>query len=173
MKKDKIEKTMVKLSAMWQIAASATFLVNNTEVEFTNAKYKRKATFKSKVMIKSEFTLIEPSLLQSLSSGEQNLVIKIIAEMKKNNALWYFAYRNTGRMERAVLSLRRKEVLFKTDNTNFHIVNPWLLRRGNIESVIVSTHKIVEKSVQLDRHMIKDLKQPEDADINGFYSLMT
>ncbi|MDP1765185.1 MAG: hypothetical protein Q8L07_14990 [Sediminibacterium sp.] len=96
-----------------------------------------------------------------------------MSELKRNNSLWYFDYRSVGgRDERAILSLRKRGILYKTDVTEIHLINPWLIRRGTVEVVVVATNELVNGG-QLTRKMIKDLSHPINAAVKGYYTIMS
>ena len=98
MGKDMTHQTNVKLAEMWQEAANSAFLINGMDRKLTSSTYTRKASLQKVLHFKSEFVMVEPTLLPSLSPGAQKLVISIMAELKRNNALWFCEYRLKARI---------------------------------------------------------------------------
>jgi len=82
--------------------------------------------------------------------------------LRKYNALWYYDYRKIGgRAERAILSLRHKKILIKTEDKCYHYVNPFAIRRGQITVVIAATYIHIEKVKMYSKILIKDLPNPK------------
>lgn len=172
MAKDQHRSIKIILAELWKKASEESYNVNVPVSKLTPSTYEKRSSIEKRSHIDTKFVMVEPALLPSLDSREQYLVIKLMSELKKNNALWYFDYRTAGgRDERAILSLRRKEVLYKTDVTEIHLINPWLIRRGAVDVVVVATNELVNEG-QLTKRMIKDLPHPTKASLNGYYSIM-
>jgi hypothetical protein len=172
MKKDKTRVTNQRLADMWDKMKSEVVLGYKAGAKkITNTSYSSKGSSQRQLLIPTEFVMVDPSLLTSLLAGSQKVVMRIIAELKKNNALWYCEYRLKGKIERHISVLRKKNVLLKTDDTNIHLVNPWLIRRGSVDGVIIATTILIDKSDELSEKLVKDLKTPSEADRNLFYVL--
>lgn len=172
MAKDQHRNTKIILAELWKKASDEAFKVNVPVSDLTPSAYKKRSSIEKKSHIDTKFVMVEPSLLPSLDSREQYLVIKLMSELKRNNALWYFDYRTAGgRDERAILSLRKRGILYKTGVTEIHLINPWFIRRGTVEVVVVATNELVNEG-QLTKRMIKDLTHPTEASLNGYYAII-
>lgn len=163
----------LKLAELWQRAASASFRGYYSGEDFDSSSYKTGALTGRRTIVPTEFVMVDPSLLNSLSTGERKWAATIMKELKQNNALWYCDYRKKGRIEVVISALRSRNLLFKTDDVCMHLVNPWLMRRGTVPATIVATDLLLGKIGNLDKEMVKDLKRPPAATIKAYYSLQT
>jgi hypothetical protein len=77
--------------------------------------------------------------LKGLSSRATDLCIRMMVELKFNNALWYFDHTKNTRDSTAIKELREKNILLQTDNTRIHFVNPDIIRKGNKLLVAANT----------------------------------
>jgi len=170
MVKSKTHKTSLKLTELWQFAATAAIRGYNSSEDFDSSSYKTGASIERRTLVPSDFVMIEPSFLPTLTAGELKWAVTIMAELKRNNALWHFSYRKKGRVEGLISKLRDRNLLFKTDNISMHIVNPWLMRRGTIPATVAATSILVDGVSDLREEMVRDLKKPAAAIINGYYS---
>ncbi|HEY8688979.1 MAG TPA: hypothetical protein VIM07_07070 [Chitinophagaceae bacterium] len=172
MSKSKTHKANLKLASLWQKAAYSAIIVNSPDVELTPTSFKKTTTANKKLLVPTDFVMIEPFLFSSLKAGERKVVVQILEELKRNNALWSCEYRLKGRLEGVISRLRELNILFKTDDLTMHIVNPWLIRRGTIPATVVATTLLVENCSELDPEMVRDLRVPNKAQLNGFYALL-
>ena len=172
MAKFQLDITKLKMAELWKKAFNKEFKVNVPVSDLTSSTSKKRSSLEKKSHIESNFVMVEPNLFPSLDPREQKIVIKLMSELKERNALWYFDYREKGRDERAILTLRKKEILFKTDVNEIHIVNPWFIRRGTIEVVIVATNKVISEG-KLSKKMIKHLLNPKEANLHSIYDIAT
>jgi hypothetical protein len=104
------------------------------------------------------FTILESSIFQDLTTRAQKLVHKISAEIKANNALWYFDHTKNSRDSAAISELKRRKVLFDTETTTIHLVNPAFIRKGHPGSTLGLTMGILKKSSKVTRDMIKAMR---------------
>lgn len=89
-----------------------------------------------------DVTITDSALLQKLSHRALQLCLQIIAELKFNNALWYFDHTLNKRDLKAVKELREMGVLSATEDTRIHFVNPDLIRKGNKLLVAANTASV-------------------------------
>ncbi len=173
MAKDNISEAKLRMTSLWKKAFESSFDVNLPTSRLSAKAYKKGSSLIKKSFIDSEFVMVEPTLLPSLNAREQKLAIKIMSELKMNNVLWYYDYRKLqGRDERAILSLRKKQILFKTELNEIHIINPWFIRKGSIERVIVATYDLLFKNKGITKKMIKHLDEPNDVELDMYYSIL-
>ena len=162
MKTEKKETIGHKLLQLWKNAEDRNVLIELNHKSVSNGIYNSERIESRKLKIPQNITVFAQKLLGSLNLAELRMVAKISSELKRNNALWYFEYRKMrGRDERTILSLRKKKILIKTDDCNFHLVNPFALRTGGIPDVLVCTRIfLLRKSVASIKH-IPHLRPPK------------
>lgn len=162
MKTEKKETTDKTLLQLWKNAESKNILIELSHKSVSNGIYNSERIEFRKLKIPQNITIFAQNLLGSLNAAELRLVAKISSELKRNNALWYFEYRTAkGRDERTILSLRKKKVLIKTGNCNFHLVNPFALRTGGIPDVLVCTRIFLKDRDLTSIKRITNLKPPK------------
>jgi hypothetical protein len=172
MNKTKTETALLSLASLWSTANDKTILTKLNEIDMTQTTFKRSLTSSKKKYIPGNFVVVDPLFLQELESNELNMAVQIMADLKMQNALWYFDYRKEGgRPERTLLKLRKKGLLLETDVNDIHIVDPFKIRKGKIESVIATTLYTIEKERVLSKVIIKDLKPPDEATLNAYFRL--
>jgi hypothetical protein len=172
MKKTKTETALLLLASLWSQANDKTIVTKLNEIDMTSSTFKRSLTSDKKKYIPGNFVIVDPLFLQDLENNELKMVVQIMADLKKQNALWHFDYREEGgRKERTLLALRKKGLLLETDVNDIHIVDPFKIRKGQIESVIATTLYTIEKKKALSKDIIKDLKPPDESTLSGYFRL--
>lgn len=160
------------IARLWKEAADKRVPIPNGSYTFNDRGYSKGIADGVIGITKQQIVGVEPKLLQSLDAGELKMVVKIIAELKMYNAFWYFDYLSAGQSaEKVIGRLRKKEVIYKTENLAMHIVNPWKIKRGAIELVLASTAKLLENGEGITERLYKNLDSPKKSAPNGFYSL--
>ncbi|MBS1917876.1 MAG: hypothetical protein JST87_16520 [Bacteroidetes bacterium] len=168
----KNDKTLRILTDLWKATSDASITVNNYNTKFTKSHFERLLTHYKQSIIPQDFVIIESGLFTTLEKRERDTVCRIIAELKFNNALWYFDHRLNTKDAEAISALREKNILFKTDTTRVHLVNPLKIRRGKPENVVVATTLLVDNAAEISSELIRDLTPPNQAKINAFYDLL-
>lgn len=165
------------VTKLWLTIQKNIIKVQLPEFTMTESEFRKKLSEEKKDFVITEFVMVAPDLLKKLPPHEQKIVIDIISELQQNNSLWYSDYRSIGgKYERAVLSLRKKGLLLETPFKSIHFVNPFLIRRGDIRSCLVTTWKflkvLVEGDKKIDKHVVmKKLKPIKGAYISFFHAL--
>ncbi len=133
---------------------------------------KRVAKGGSEWVVKDDNVSVDPELLIRLNAAELSIVVQIISELKRYNVFWYFPYREKGgTKERAILSLRKKGVLIKTEDITMHIVNPRYIKRGGILGVLAASIELVQQKGRINIKFYKHLKIPDVFSL-GFFGLL-
>lgn len=167
-KRDKDYNVLLEL---WVKANNESKLVPTSTEVFKGGIYKKISTDKKTAMVPTDFVMLEPKFMKGLTKGERDIVIQIVSELKMYNALWYSNYRDKGgRFEKKIGLLRNRGILIKTSNNEIHIVNPWIIRRGEIKRVIVATNKLLENEKPIDKKMIINLIPPAEARISSYFA---
>ena len=168
--KEIIEKN---ITLMWLKTVRIGMHVDKHHIAIDNSKYERKKSETKQQIIISEFVIIDPIFMSELNDAELSIVVQIISQLKLNNAFWYYDYRLIGgKPERAINSLRKKNILLKTGNNKIHLINPFFLRKGDTRTVLASTIELVRKSKTIDIKLIKKLEAPSRTSINHFFALI-
>jgi len=108
------------------------------------------------ISILQDVAVIDQNILSVLKIDEIKLITQIIAELKMNNALWYYKPLNA-RNYKTLQSLIAKEIIKKTEESYIFVVNPQFVRRGTITSVLAETMQILSTSSRVNKNMIRDL----------------
>ena len=166
----KTDQALQALTSLWKFSEDSTIQVKLPEYKMNSFKFTKTISSTKKHFIPGDFVVVNPQFIGSLPVGELKMVVKIIAALKINNALWSFDYRNTGRKERAFLELRKKGLIIDIGIDDIHIINPFFLRKGRIEAVIPTTYHIIESQKTISKTMIKDQKPPDQTTINGYFT---
>jgi len=175
MPRKKEEKALIALTQLWNEAASHNRYAPLNDIEFTSSVYKRKQSGNKRYIPRDDVS-VNPKVFENTTSLEQSMIIEIVQQLKKNNALWFYDYRThniRGRStkERAILALRRKRVLYKTELNSLHLVNPLMIRRGAIETVIAATYELLSTEKTRSPRDYKHLTPPRSTSINLYLAL--
>lgn len=162
------------LTEVWLAAASHSVFSNIPQVNFTNSSYERIPSPKKTKFIPTNDVSINPKVFENTSISEKAVIIEIIEQLKRYNAFWYCDYRDKGgAKERAILSLRKKGVLFKTELNSLHLVNPMMIRKGMTENVISATYELLNTEPQLTKKHFKHLVLPKKTQINQYLAILS
>ena len=155
---------------LWQQAGDTSKRKNigKTTIEWTG--YSRENLDEKEHFVPTDFTIVDPMLLGTLDARELRLAVVIIRELHRNNMLWFFDHRKNNRDKKAIASLRKKGILYRTEEPTIHIVNPWSIRRGNIAAAIAATASVLHGSGRVTTDMIRSLKG-RDTKFSPFYLL--
>ncbi len=167
---DQVEDIITKL---WKEVDDKTILTFLPESSISNLTYERKYSETKKPYVPGDFVMVDPLLLSTLKPGELKVVVQIIAELELFNPFWECNYREAGgKLERTISKLRKKNILLDTGNNEIHFVNPWLIKRGNISTVLAAAIEQVRKVKSIDKKLVKKLKAPSKSKISVFKSLL-
>lgn len=152
------------ITKIWSEANDKSIVAQPYQSQLMQSEFSRKSTNNTIRMIPQDVVQILPEIFVNTSAAEKSLIIQIISSLKRNNVLWFFDYRSPGvkgtAKERAILSLRKKEILLKTEINALHIVNPLKLRRGSIQNVIGASNELIKNSTGISKKDYKHLKPP-------------
>lgn len=98
------------------------------------------------------------SLFKNLSTRALKLMGVIMEDLQFNNALWFFDHTTSSRDYKVIQELRKKGVLFPTEDTRIHYVNPDMIRKGNKLLVAANTAAITATG-KVERAMIRPLNK--------------
>lgn len=98
------------------------------------------------------------TIFQRISSRAAKVIHQIVAELQFNNALWYFDHTTHTRDAVAIQELRKVGILFPTEDTRIHFVNPDYIRKGNKLLVAANTASITATG-KVCRTMIRPLNK--------------
>jgi hypothetical protein len=104
-----------------------------------------------------DITITEKDFLLSLSAGAVKLCILIMSELKMNNALWYHKAINN-REYTPINELITRGLLKRTEEPHIFLVNPMIIRRGSVASVLAHTANLLQHTPKVNRDMIKDIR---------------
>lgn len=119
------------------------------------------------------------SLMIDMSFGQMNFKLKellskkalsfaignIMMELKKYNMLWHHEG-SDGNTREILAELREKKVIFSTEATGIYLVNPILMWRGDVHSVVEATKKALRGNGKVPSlEIIKDLQPPRNSDL--------
>lgn len=113
-----------------------------------------------------DFVMIEPSFMHSLSKRSRDIVCKIINDLKIGNVFWYFDQTKNTRDSTAIKELRDKKIIYPTEITTIHFINPFYIRRGRIQEVLMNTMKLLSQSSCVSIELIKNLKTGRNVDLD-------
>lgn len=105
-----------------------------------------------------DVTITDSELLETISHRALQICVKIIRELKFNNALWYFDHTENTRDAMAIKELRERGVICATEDTRIHYVNPDYIRKGNKLLVAANTASVTAAG-HVERAMIRPLNK--------------
>lgn len=112
----------------------------------------------SESYVHEDVSITDSNILDSLSHRALQLCIRIIRELQFNNALWYFDHTLNKRDLVAIKELRQKSVLFPTEDTRIHFVNPDMIRKGN-KLLVAANTAVVTATGKVEKAMIRPLNK--------------
>lgn len=139
---------------------------NVKKQKFALTGIKNTALNEKEDFIPIDFVMVEPNLMLSLSKRARDIVCKIMSDLKLGNVLWYFDRTKNTRDSTALKELRDKKIIYPTENRSIHIVNPFYIRRGNFQDVLVNSTNLLFKSSCVSQELIKNLKTGQDVDLD-------
>ena len=173
MKRNPIDQVENIITKLWKEVDDKTILTFLPESSISNLTYERKYSETKKRYVPGDFIMVDPILLSTLNPDELKVVVQIIAELELYNPFWECNYRAVGgKLERTISKLRKKNILLDTGNNEIHFVNPWLIKRGNISTVLAAAIAQVRKIKSVDKKLIKKLSAPNTTKISVFKSLL-
>lgn len=89
-----------------------------------------------------DVTITDSTIFQRVSTRTGKVIQQIIAELQFNNALWYFDHTLNSRNAMAIKELRKVGILYPTEDTRIHYVNPDFIRKGNKLLVAANTASV-------------------------------
>lgn len=98
------------------------------------------------------------TIFQRVSSRTAKVIHQILAELQFNNALWYFDHTLNTRDAAAIKELREKSILFPTEDTRIHYVNPDYIRKGN-KLLVAANTAAVTATGKVCKTMIRPLNK--------------
>lgn len=104
-----------------------------------------------------DISIIAQKFMDDLETAELKMVMKIVNDLKMNNALWYHKPKDS-RDYKTIASLVKRDLLIKTEDSNIFVVNPEFIRRGTIASVLAQTMKHLSTMSKVDISLIHDLR---------------
>jgi hypothetical protein len=116
---------------------------------------------------REDVTIADSNILGTLSHRALQICIRIMAELKFNNALWYFDHTKNSRDRVAIKELREKNILSHTEDTCIHFVNPDVFRKGNKLMVAANT-AVISENQKVCRSMIRPLNK-KNIEINPMH----
>ena len=119
------------------------------------------------------FTFVAWDVFIGLDDRARLMICQIIEELKLNNPFWQFDQRENPRDSAVITVLREKGVLFKTGTTIIHLVNPFMIRRGDLGNIIHQALNLMEKTPRVNEDHIKQLPWGGKFNIKGFDYLKT
>jgi hypothetical protein len=154
---------------LFRITARKTQKVRFSKVVFDGSNYSRSVDAKYDDLVVQKFVVIHPKFMLKFKNTELKIIIEIISQLKKNNALWHARnLKRGGTLERAISTLVKGEVIFKTSIPNIYIVNPFYIRNGDIRTIIVATYLFITNIRRVERFTIKALTAPESTTVEPF-----
>ena len=112
MEKTDKNKTSIILAELFKMAKSKSVEVQFNTYKMTDNSLKKGEKSPLSSYVNEDYVVLSKNLLNDLSSGEINIVSMIMMQLKRNNLFWHFDYRKVGgRKERAVLQLKKKNIL--------------------------------------------------------------
>jgi hypothetical protein len=168
MKNEKLNQIILLL---WKNAEKQNIATNLNHKSIKDGVYKSEPDeFKKLFISQKNLRVISGNLLSLLNTPELKMLSKISQELKRNNSLWYYDYRETkGRHERTIASLRAKKVIIRTDDPYLHIVNPFAIRFGSLPDVLVCTRLLTMNASSISKKNITHQKPPT-AHIENFFT---
>lgn len=110
--------------------------------------------------------IVDVSIFTHLPAGAVKLLVtRIIPELKRNNVFWHCDSSSNSKLRAALAALKRADILYSTETTNYYIVNPFKLRRGKPMSTIMASLSALgqENGIQIPNG---DLRAPKRALLN-------
>lgn len=119
------------------------------------------------------------SLTLDMSFGQVNFKLKellskkalsfaigtVMMELKKYNMLWYCDAAD-GNTREILSELKEKKVLSSTEVSGLYLVNPVMMWRGDIHSVIEATKKALRANGKVPSvELVKDLRPPRNSEL--------
>lgn len=105
-----------------------------------------------------DITVFEQNILNSIENvGALKLVGRIAAELRMNNALWYYKPKDRRNYE-SIKALINIAILKRTEDPYIFLVNPMLIRRGTIHAVLAHTITIMYNTPKVNKDMIHDIR---------------
>lgn len=114
-----------------------------------------------------DITITDRTILKTLGHRALQLALQIIEELQFNNALWYFDHTTNKRDAAAIKELRAKNILYPTEDTRIHFVNPEMIRRGN-KFLVAGNTAFITSTGKVCKEMIKPLNR-KNIEINPIH----
>ena len=102
--------------------------------------------------------------------NEVKMILKIMHEIKQYNVFWNFKYTGgkNNNVSKTINGLRKRKILFPTQNNEIHIINPLILSFKDPKLVIASSlNKLAMSKFRVDEKLcinLLDLKYREKLD---------
>lgn len=98
-----------------------------------------------------EIFISSSDIYSDLTPSAIKLIIQIQQELEMNNPLWECVDKNIARVRGALALLKRKNILFPIEGTEFFIVNPAKIRKGRPLAVYGALYQYSKKMYEKDK----------------------
>lgn len=153
-----LTRSFIKCAELYNAFAHKRLTKNVKKETFGIGSYANIGLEETEDFVPTKFTMVQCDLFDNLSPRATKLVIKIIKELKENNALWKFEHAENQSEKKALAELRKKDILHKTENPLIHIVNPLYLRRGTPAGVAYKTMDLLKDVTRVTEDHIISLR---------------
>lgn len=126
----------------------------NTEINGDNYKQNKLST--ETYRYHQDITIADTKLFNKCTSAEWHLIGRVTKDLKMNNLLWYCdpKLKKSSSFNIALKGLITKGILIKTDTTNFYLINPIELRRGDPVMCVRCTTQAIHNNKGIDQSII-------------------
>lgn len=119
--------------------------------------------------VQGTFVQISDKLPQVSAAG-MKLIFEIIKDLVLDNYLWYFDHRQKKNFRKAIKELREKRIIVESVG-NVHIVNPLLIRKGNVVKTVENTFKCIIQENGICREAILTREQMKRSKVNPAFHI--
>lgn len=109
------------------------------------------------ITTKGKFAYVATEIFEGLSKGATLMVCKIMTELKPNNALWYYDQTVKPKTYPVISELRERKILFETETTRIHFVNPFYIRHGMPVNIVFRMIELLHNTSRVSEGHIKQL----------------
>lgn len=134
---------------------------NNYRNVVENGTYSRVKTEGTSHTYKQPIAIMDTEQLRQYNPAECHMIFRIMSDLKEYNPLWQVApdLKKNTRNGTTIKSLIDKQLLWKSETKDIYVVNPFIIRRGEIQAVITTTLNMLADEPKVSLELITD-KRP-------------
>lgn len=120
--------------------------------------------------VQQQIIITDTELFSKCTTGEWYLVGRILSELHLYNALWECTTEEKAKnstLRRGIKGLIAKNILITTENSSIYLVNPLMVRRGELFQVIATTATALREHIKVHAGLLGNKRAVRNMDITG------